>query len=370
MTERRDVRRFRRRVLAVVAAAVLAGAACAPRDAGDFTFLLISDIHLGADKPEEEPPVRPEDSIRKVRAAVDDLLALSFKPFPDRGPFQGRNPGPPPVKLKGLLIAGDLTDGSSDPAAREAQWKMFADLFPAAGVPLGGGRVQVYPCLGNHDGGPEDPVRRGLIVQNRERLKAGTISALSENGLHYAVRWDGLHLICVNLYPADGPDLETPFKFGDGGQPGKWNDPEGALSFCADYLSREAGGPGQSVIIMMHYGFTGFSINDWNWWTPKQRRRFYELIKDYQVAALLHGHDHEAQHYFWPDPEADPGEIQNLFGSRPPAGLRRFDVFAAGHLGWIFRIQDGALSAMHHNGEDWTEIPELMVVKPLVTARR
>ena len=203
----------------------------------------------------------------------------------------------------------------------------------------------------------------------RRRCPSRTISALSENGVHYAVRWGDLHVICVNLYPADGPDMAQPFKFGDGGQPGKWNDPQGALTFMTNYLHTVVGTSGQPVIIMQHYGFIGFSINDWNWWTPKLRREFYDAIKDYNVVALFHGHDLASQHYLWPDAVAHPEEVKLLLGDNPPANLKRFDVFAAGRLTWVFRVQGGKLLAMHHNGKDWTNIPGLMAIKSLAPAK-
>jgi hypothetical protein len=86
-----------------------------------------------------------------------------------------------------------------------------------------------------------------------------------------------------------------------------------------------AGNHDGPVVLMQHYGFDGFSLNDWNWWTPKQRRALYELIADYNVVAILHGHNHHAEHYRWPDPKQHSADLEFLFDGKPPAKHRHYD---------------------------------------------
>jgi hypothetical protein len=81
----------------------------------------------------------------------------------------------------------------------------------------------------------------------------------------------------LGLCAADTTDEETPFKYGQPGR-GSWNDPQGAFSFLKEYLERVVGRSGQPVILMQHYGFDSFCMNDWSWWTPKQRRALYQLL--------------------------------------------------------------------------------------------
>jgi len=138
--------------------------------------------------------------------------------------------------------------------------------------------------------------------------------------------------ICVNLCPADTTDNETPFKYGHPG-PGSWNDSRGALTFLTGYLRQRVGTSGDPVIIWQHYGYCeGFNF-DWNWWSAKQRRAFYDAIKGYNIVALLHGHTHAPARYRWPDPANDATEVRRLFGDKPPANLRAFDVFSGGSFG-------------------------------------
>ncbi len=180
-----------------------------------------------------------------------------------------------------------------------------------------------------------------------------------------------MHFVCVNLCPADTTDPETPFKFGKPG-PGSWNDPMGALTFLTTYLCQQVGTSGEPVIIWQHYGFCeGFNF-DWNWWSARQRRAFYEAVKDYNVVALLHGHTHAPARYRWPDPQRDAEELRRLFGDAPRANLRSFDVFSAGSLGggtfYVVRILDDRLIAAHCDRRGWSANPALYVVKPLRVA--
>lgn len=352
------------------AAAVLILAVAGPSGAADdFTFLLISDTHVGAQNPKANPPVTPEDTERQVRASLARLLPLARTPYPERGPFGEASLRVVPGDVKGLLIAGDLTDNAPERPLFEAQWATFEKIFPAAGVELEGARVPVLAAIGNHDGDPDGPVRTGMAVRNRAQFAQGAFAALSDNAVHYAVKWGDLHVICVNLYPADAPDAATPFRFGNGGRVGGWNDPQGALTFLTNYLGRAVGRSGDPVIVLQHYGFDGFSLNDWNWWTPAQRRAYYEALKGYNVLAILHGHDHAAERYRWPDAQANPQEVRALFGDAAPADMRSFDVISTGRLGWVFRVRDGKLLGMHHDGSDWSRNPSLAFVKPLRPAR-
>jgi len=90
-------------------------------------------------------------------------------------------------------------------------------------------------------------------------------------------------------------------------------------------------------------------------------------LAGYNVVALLHGHDHHAAHYRWPDPQGNPAEVKTLFGEAPPAGLRSYDVFSNGRLCWLFRVSGGQLIAAHHDGKEWTSA--LSAVKSLARRR-
>jgi hypothetical protein len=325
-------------------------AADVPRD---LAFLMSSDPHIGSENPKATPPVTQDQIAAKAKANVASMLKLIGEPYPAEFPPglpQGRIPTP-----RALLLAGDLTDLSA--------WPLFETVFP---VQLEPGGIPVFVAAGNHDGEPAGATRQGILARNRQHADAKRIDALAPNGFHYAWKWQGVHFICVNLCPADTTDQETPFNYGKPG-PGSWNDPLNALQFVKDYLKKV--GPTEPVIIWQHYGYCeGFNF-DWNWWSAKQRRLFHDVVKDYHIVALLHGHTHAPAHYLWPDPRADRQEIARLFGENPPKDLRTFDVFSAGSIGggtfYLFRIVNDQLFALHHNPQGWSKDPSLTIVKSL-----
>ncbi|MEI7909964.1 MAG: metallophosphoesterase [Verrucomicrobiota bacterium] len=326
---------------------LLVPAGLAADAARDWVFLMSSDPHIGSDDAKANPPVTADEIAARAKANLAGVLQLPGEAYPS-----DLLPGLPAGKIptpRALLLAGDLTDN--------AAWPLFEKVFPPTLEP---GNIPVFVAAGNHDGPPSGATRLGIIARNRLHAEAKRIDVVAANGMHYAWKWAGVHFICVNLCPADSTDNETPFTYGKPG-PGSWNDPLNALQFLKDYLKNV--GPGEPIIIWQHYGYCeGFNF-DWNWWSAKQRRLFYDVVKEFNVVALLHGHTHAPAHYLWPDPKADPQEVQRLFGDAPPKALRSFEVFSAGSVGggdfYLFRILDERLFALHHNSRGWTKDPGL-----------
>jgi cytolysin (calcineurin-like family phosphatase) len=331
--------------------------------ARDFTFFLISDIHLGAENLKANPPITKGDTLARVKANLDVMRTLVGRPYPEKSVLASLAPGSVAAP-RALIILGDITDGHKIPAEQEDQRSAFDNLFPVDGIKFGEQTVPVFACAGNHDGDVAGPQRRGLVLRNRQLAQAGHFAAISTNGIHFALNWSGVHLICLNLCPADTTDASTPFKYGKPG-PGSWNDPQGALLFLKDYLARYVGTSGAPVVIMQHYGFDSFSLNDWNWWTPKQRGSLYELLKAYNVAAFFHGHNHHAEHYRWPDPKRHNADLDVLYNHQPPANPRQYDILSCGNVCWVIRIRGDQLIAAHFKGPDWTTAPAGVFVKSL-----
>ncbi|MCX7010820.1 MAG: metallophosphoesterase [Kiritimatiellaeota bacterium] len=317
-------------------------AATPPRD---FTFFLFSDIHIGAENLKANPPVTREQTLAKLKTNLETMRRLVGQPCPQADIGTVALP-------RGLFILGDLTDGHKDPARQQEQWRTFEALFPVSGFPLGARAAPVFALAGNHDGPIAEFQRQGLLARNRVLAQGGKFSAISSNGVHYALNWDSVHFLFLTLCAADKPDAETPFKFGKPG-PGGWNDPLDAFTFLKDYLTRQVGTSGAPVVILQHYGFDNFSLNDWNWWTPKQRRALYELIKDYNVVAFMHGHDHHTAHYRWPDPKQHAADLDYFFDGKPPANPRQYDVLSCGQICWVVRIRGNQFSAAHRSDRGW-----------------
>ena len=331
--------------------------------ARDFTFLLFSDIHIGAENLKAKPPVTKADTLARIESNLQTMQSLVGRPWPERPMLAGLNLEAIAAP-RALILLGDVTDGHKDPAEQEDQRKTFERLFPVQGVRFGERTVPVFACAGNHDGDPSGPARQALVARNRKLADAGHFAAISANGTHFALNWSGVHFICLNLCPADTTDAEMPFKYGQPG-PGSWNDPQGALSFLKDYLARHVGASGEPIVLLHHYGFDGFSLNDWNWWTPKQRRLLYYLLKDYNVAAFFHGHNHHAEHYRWPDPKRHAADLHVFFDGPPPAQPRQYDVLSCGEVCWVIRVRGDQLIAAHYQGTGWNADPAAILVKSL-----
>ena len=318
----------------------------------DFAFFVFSDVHIGAENLKANPPVTVADTLAKAKDNLDIMLGLVGQHYPERSELRGLVPSPIP-RPRALIILGDLTDGHNEPARQEEQWRSFEVLFPVKGIAFGDAAVPAIALAGNHDGDVAGPQRRGLVRRNEALRQAGVIAALSSNGVHFAVNWQGVHLVGLGLCPADTTDSETPFKYGQPGA-GSWNDPQGAFSFLKEYLERAVGNTGKPVILLQHYGFDGFSMNDWNWWTPKQRQALYQLLANYNVTAIFHGHNHHAEHYRWPDPKLHAADLKLFFDGKTPANHRQYDVLSCGNVCWVIRILGDRLIAMHYNPSGWS----------------
>jgi hypothetical protein len=116
---------------------------------------------------------------------------------------------------------------------------------------------------------------------------------------------------------------------------------------------------------MQHYGFDGFSMNDWNWWTPKQRQAVYQLLANYNIVAIFHGHNHHAEHYRWPDPKMHAADIALFFDGKPPANHRQYDVLSCGSLCWVIQIRGDRLIAAHYGPSGWSSGATRYFVKGL-----
>jgi len=311
----------------------------------DFIFFLFSDIHVGAENLKANPPATREQSVARVKANLDVMRDLVGQPWPVGSKDAISVP-------QGLMILGDVSDGHQEIPRHQEQWSSFGELFPETGVRFGKAKVPVFAIAGNHDGPVAGPARQGLLLRNRTLQKAGQLAALSSNGVHYALNCSGVHFIFLGLCPADTTDTETPFKFGTPGT-GSWNDPQGAFSFLKDYLGRRVGKSGEPVVILQHYGFDGFSLNDWNWWTLKQRRALYDLLKGYNIAAIVHGHNHHAEHYRWPDPKLHAADLEFFFNGKRPVSFRQYDILSCGNVCWVIRVRGDQLLGVNYKGPDW-----------------
>jgi len=237
--------------------------------ANDVTFFAGSDGHYG---------IGGNDELNQQ--VIDMMNSLAGTPVPeDIGGGVVRTP-------RGVVLSGDLLDNGSRPESAPQIWKRFCADFGLAGD----GRLvfPVYEGFGNHDGGPgRSVVRKGIRERNRRRRGLAMVSA---NGLHYAWDWDHVHLVQLNLFGGDGPaDVANVNP--------QAHDPEGALAFLKRDLARNVGESGRPVVIFQHFGWPPDGMS--GWWSPEAKERFFEVVKPYHVACMVHGHSHAATVYRW-----------------------------------------------------------------------
>ncbi len=181
---------------------------------------------------------------------------------------------------RGLLVCGDLTD-----AGKPAQGMQFQQLFGLHGEQKLS--LPVYENFGNHDGDTNGVVRQGIRARNLLRKNTW----VSPNGLFYSWNWKNFHLVSLGSYPGNEWDstcnwchyFKTSFR-----------DPQNSLAFLKEDLEKH--GRNKQVILYFHYGWDDFSQL---WWTEKEQEAFYAVIKDYSVAAIFTGHNHETGYRQW-----------------------------------------------------------------------
>lgn len=329
--------------------------------AEEVTFCFSSDTHIGVAHPKDKVPFTTADTEARNQAVLADIATLQGKSLPA---LKNLPADLPPLPLpRGLILAGDLTDHCQD-----QEWLDFTRIFPVADGAL---PFPVFEGFGNHDWNPNGPVRAGVRARNVQRQARLLVDRVSADGLHYSWTWGGIHFVHLNLYPGDEPDPTGKFSHAN-------NDPDHSLSFLRQDLDTAIGTSGRPVVCIHHFGFDAGMSLSWRWWTERERRAYYELLKPYNVIAILHGHSHAAANYRWPDPSVNAKEVAALFPDVPPAELKSFDIYSGGSLQkddgpgeyFVFRIIGNSFIAAHRwnrkrDAQGWSSDPRLSSVKTI-----
>lgn len=251
-------------VLGAVGAAALTFVLLSGRPARDVTFFLTSDTHYGL-----SPAVNDADG--KTAEAMNLLPGTAF---PEE---IGGTVGTP----RGVAVLGDLINNADSPDGL-VQWHRFSSDFGVAGE--GRLRYPVYELPGNHDGGDEGVVRRGILERNARRPG---IKGASTNGISYSWDWDDVHFVSLGLFAgSEGESVVNPWgrRF-----EGTWRLPGHSLEFLKEDLARNVGRSGRPVVLLQHYGFDVWGMG---WWSENERRALAESVKGYNVIAVFWGHSH------------------------------------------------------------------------------
>lgn len=235
-----------------------------------LTFIVGSDLHFG----------NSDSTVVLNRATVQDIVSNIDAEFPD-------SVGGGIIKPEFIVFTGDLTD-----SGKPNQWVEFESMFGINGdenFP-----IPVYEGFGNHDGPIKESktstVREGIKFRN---IKRDGLSRISADSLHYSWDLNEFHFVNLNSYPGNEWDSTCDWchYFMDG-----FREPSYSLDFLIEDLEKSVGISGRPVILFFHYGF-----DEWGnkWWTHGEQEAFYEVIKEYNIAAIFHGHTHGFDYYKW-----------------------------------------------------------------------
>lgn len=252
---------------------LLAPALGEPAKPRDVTFLVTSDCHyVDAD--------RKNDRNASNRATIDQMNVITEANWPaELGGDRVQAP-------RAVIVLGDcIDDGDRVIHGKNISAEQYAYFVKDFGLDGTDGRLKfpVFEGWGNHDGPPVGQEKNGFSFQahlkarNKVRRERGLIANVADNGLHYSWDWDDVHLVHLNIYPADRQREGVHYS-------PVWHDPQNALAFLKKDLADHVGNSGRPVILMSHCGF------DTDWWTPADWRDVYDAVKPYNMVLYLYGH--------------------------------------------------------------------------------
>lgn len=265
----------------------------------ELTFLGVSDIHYGYTY-----------GIQYGQANIDRMNALPGTSYPAA---LGGTVGMP----IGVVMSGDASDNDSTTQI---------DAYAADWGVNGEGRLNypLYDTWGNHDGAN---MRNLVISRNQNRA---TPVNVSPNGLHYSFDWKGVHFACLGIWP------------GNTRSDGSSYDPMYSLNFLENDLYTNVGNTGKPVVLYHHFGFGSHSLAPENWWTNEAAQAYYNVIRNFNVILILHGHEHEHHVGQWEG--IDYVDLPHYD-----------DVETDGNGCGVFRIIGNELSLSFYNSAGWGE---------------
>jgi cytolysin (calcineurin-like family phosphatase) len=240
----------------------------------DVTFFVGADTHF------DPPP--DSDTYFHVRA-MNRIPGTAVWPDKiDGKPTNFEEHGSTLKKPSGVILAGDLLD-KADPNALG----LFRQRYET-----GTGDKQInYPVYlgyGNHDLDPnveeKEKVRRRQMMwdymEERHRGKNAPVPVTNFDAAsrNYSWDWEDLHLVQTHLFAGATSDNQT-----------------SSLDWLEKDLQKNAS-DGRPVVIVQHYGYDKWAQN---WWTDKERKDLFAILKKYNVVAIFAGHNHIAENLIW-----------------------------------------------------------------------
>jgi len=302
-----------------VAGLLAAGAACQAREAFaqsskgpgalDVTFLFSCDIHACRMSSGLSPYCAAQGKTdANLLRHIAALNGLEHRRWPETiagAPSDLHSAGERIARPLGLVIGGDMTDDGGGQIAMPSEGTQLLQFSHRYQQGVGPDRVHypVYAGLGNHDldqDGPpphQDWYRRELRDYIELNHRPGVFfkppvpaDNFDPDSDCYSWNWGRLHLIQAHRYAGDTTRGAV-----------------SGLSWLARDLADNAAG-GRPVILFQHYGWDPFSTERWDpdrkaynvggrgeshWWAAEHRHALLDVVADYNIIGLFHGHQHE-----------------------------------------------------------------------------
>lgn len=217
----------------------------------DVTWFSISDMHYGSDWATR--------FLHKQRIAAMNALPGTAYPSGISGTV-----GEP----RGVTVGGDITDNDNDKAAQFAEWASDFGLSGQNQL-----RYPVYEGTGNHDGGITLATAEAIIKRNPVRPGVTNIGG---DGWDYSWDWGKVHFVDTN-------EISSYLR-------------RESLDWLAADLAASVGTSGRPVVLIAHEGFDSFSFA---FSSRGEAKRLYDVIKNYNVIAIIWGHTGGWAHYTW-----------------------------------------------------------------------
>ncbi len=235
--------------------------------ATDLTFFLTSDVHYG------NHTAANDTNRNRLPTYMNNLPGTAYP----------TTLGGTVASPRGVLIAGDLVERIDT-----VYWNEYTADYGITGEKRL--KYPVFDAFGNHDFYTTGTIKDTLygvgkmIARNAPRKSYFT--AMDSSGYHYSWDWDGVHFVNLNIY-AGSSELGY-----NGYRPLK------ALEFLTTDLAANVGSSGRPVILFQHYTMdaNGNANNDW---TNSMKTLLWNVVQNYNVVAILHGHSHSKKMYKW-----------------------------------------------------------------------
>lgn len=278
----------------------------------DITFVAFGDSQAADMSPGCSPDAQYADDQNTLqRQAINSITAHNWPAGANGGAFF--NEGSPYDHVRGVAVAGDLTQNGSEAVPVGTQlghdcreYTLYRQAFGRCGTE-GALLFPVYEAYGNHDfpwiAGVGDPNYHPVVdyldqitAAHRPGEAADLYDDPSPGTNHFAWRWDDMWFVNLDVKP--GTEVEVLEKNGF-----RHVSPLDSLGFFRKFLDSRSATTTRQIVVMTHYPIGSSRILD------SERTAFCKLISDAQNGTgpfanqklaktnpviYIHGHTHAA----------------------------------------------------------------------------